>query len=76
MKYLKVSIRDTGAGIPFDKQGVIFSKFGQACEGEYKSKGTGLGLWISKQIADKMEGDIRMFSKEKVGTVFVIYIKI
>jgi len=72
---LKIIVSDTGSGIPQDKIPLLFSKFGQVNTDPMKRKmGTGLGLFITKQLVVKMGGEIRVFSKEKKGTVMIICI--
>jgi len=66
-----VSVQDNGMGIPRDKQRDLFKPFSRATN---KEKGTGLGLFISKQLAQKMGGDIWFESEENKGTIF--YIKV
>lgn len=61
-----VSVRDTGEGIPKDKQPYIFDKFYQVKEGQ----GFGIGLYIAKQIIDRHNGKIRVRSKPGKGSTF------
>jgi len=69
---IHVAIKDSGIGIPNDKQSVIFLPF-QQCDGSTTRKygGTGLGLSICKQIASLMNGDVWAESKgEGRGSTF------
>ena len=67
--YIEFYVKDTGLGIPEDKQLVIFERFRQAEEYSYH-KGTGLGLSISKGIVKLLGGEIWMVSKHKEGSTF------
>ncbi|MCP5053095.1 MAG: response regulator [bacterium] len=61
--WLNFSVSDTGIGIPADKQKVIFDKFTQTDSSiTRKFGGTGLGLTISRQLVQLMNGDIRVQS--------------
>lgn len=64
-------IRDTGIGIPEDKQSYIFEAFTQAKPDiSRKYGGTGLGLAITKKLLKLYNSDIQVKSKEGKGTVF------
>ncbi len=68
---LHVSVRDTGIGIPKDKQDAIFSPFTQA-DGSTTRRfgGTGLGLTISSQLVNLMGGRLWVDSAEHEGSTF------
>jgi len=68
---VKFTVRDTGIGIPGDKQALIFEPFTQiAVAAASKTKGTGLGLSISKQLAELMGGHIGVSSEPGAGSTF------
>jgi PAS domain S-box-containing protein len=73
-EYLRVRITDTGRGIPEDKQILLFRKFQQAGNSlltRDSTRGTGLGLYISKLLVEHMGGTINIESSvEGKGTVF------
>jgi len=72
---LKIIIKDTGCGMDKEELSKLFQKFSQV--GQVTSKrqmGTGLGLFISKEIVENMGGQIRAYSKPKIGSTFVICI--
>ncbi|MCK5073777.1 MAG: response regulator [Bacteriovoracaceae bacterium] len=70
-KMAKISISDTGKGIPEDMKDVIFDEFKQANIEDRKS-GSGLGLNICKRICDLHKGNIWVDSKIGKGSTFHI----
>jgi len=75
--HLKVQVSDTGCGISKEKLPKLFEMYSQADHTVSSSYGgTGLGLWICKQLCHKMKGDITVHSQPDVGTKFVFYIPV
>ena len=68
---LQVSVRDSGVGMTPDQLGQIFRPFTQAdVSTTRKFGGTGLGLTISKELAERMDGRIWVESEHGVGSTF------
>ena len=69
---LKISVIDTGLGIPQDELNSIFDKFKQLSNKQMtdKPKGTGLGLYICRQIVEHYGGKIWAESRIGKGSVF------
>ncbi|MEK8179608.1 ATP-binding protein [Flavobacterium buctense] len=68
---INFEIRDTGIGIPEEKQETIFDSFSQgSIEINRKYGGTGLGLTIVKKLVDLLGGEIGLKSEVGVGTSF------
>jgi PAS domain S-box-containing protein len=68
---LHFSVRDTGIGIPAEKQSMIFDAFTQV-DGSFTRRfgGTGLGLTIASRLVRMMDGHIWVESKEGEGSTF------
>lgn len=70
---LEILVRDTGIGIPKDKQRFIFERFEQAeAETTRRFGGTGLGLSIVKHLVDLQNGTLTLNSEEGYGTSFLV----
>lgn len=68
---LRMSVSDTGMGIPFDRRERLFKCFSQMdASTTRKHGGTGLGLAICKQLATLMDGEIGVHSEPGVGSEF------
>ena len=70
--WIRITIADTGSGIPKEMLGTIFEPF-VTTKGE---KGTGLGLWIVRGIINNHAGKISVRSRQGQGTVFKIEIPV
>lgn len=74
---IKISIKDTGIGIPKSAQDLIFDKFSQADNSTTrKFGGTGLGLAISKQLTEMMSGELAVESRSGEGSTFSFTMKL
>jgi PAS domain S-box-containing protein len=70
---IELSVKDTGIGIPMDKKQSIFESFTQASSNTSRFfGGTGLGLTITNQLVNLMNGTIYVESKVDVGSIFYV----
>ncbi len=73
---LQFKVKDTGVGIPLEKQANVFERFNQGnAETTRKYGGTGLGLSIVKSLVNLQKGTITFKSKEYAGTEFCVTIE-
>jgi hypothetical protein len=70
---VRIEVQDTGVGIKPDDQQLIFEKFRQSEAFVTRShQGTGLGLTLAKELAERMGGEIGMSSTPNVGSTFYV----
>jgi signal transduction histidine kinase len=70
-----VLVRDQGVGISTDDQSHLFTRFGRI-ETSTHVQGTGLGLWLSREIARMHDGDLTVDSKVGAGSTFTFSVPI
>jgi len=74
---IQFMVKDTGIGIPFNKQQEIFESFTQAdVNTTRKYGGTGLGLAITKKLVNLFHGDLKVESEEGKGSTFHFTLKL
>jgi len=72
---LRMEVKDTGHGIPAEQLSKVFDRFYQVDDSFTKEKeGTGIGLSLTKELVDLMEGEIFVESELGKGTVFKVII--
>lgn len=77
MPRVRMSVLDTGPGIPIGQQQAIFEKFRQLDSGHTKAAaGTGLGLAIARQFAEMLQGEIHLVSEEDRGSMFSVVLPV
>ena len=68
-----LSIRDSGIGIPLEQQSRIFGRFERATNAKAREiKGTGLGLYLCRELVERNEGRIWFESREGKGSTFYV----
>ena len=73
---LKISVKDTGIGIPENQKETIFESFRQSEGQDIKTfGGTGLGLAITKNLVNLMGGSISVESEQGKGSEFTVYLR-
>ncbi len=70
---LKIVVSDTGIGVPKEQLHRVFGKFFRANNAvRFHTSGTGLGLYVSKNIVEKHNGTMNVESAESKGSTFTI----
>lgn len=71
-RYVEISVSDTGVGVPKEQMGRLFSKFFRGTNViKMQTEGTGLGLFITKNIIRRHGGEIWFETEEGKGTTFL-----
>lgn len=68
-----IRVSDTGPGIPEAEQAKIFGRFYRA-PGAYQAEGVGIGLYLTRQIAEKQGGYVKVESAPGMGSTFSLYL--
>jgi len=74
--YIEIAVIDTGVGISKDKQNKVFKEFTQVHEKENGQNGFGLGLTISKRLAELLEGSLTLESSLGKGSKFSLFVPV
>ena len=69
-----VEVRDSGPGIPVELQSKVFQEFFRVRAGDDAPSGNGLGLAISRRVAQLLGGDVRFIEAESGGAVFTLWL--
>jgi len=74
---LEVRVEDTGIGLPPEEAEIIFERFGRSGAAEAQGvEGSGLGLTISRELARRMNGDLRVEARPGGGSAFVLTVRL
>src|SRR5690606_17066078 len=71
--WLTVDVRDSGPGIPEQAQEVIFNEYARL---DSREQGLGIGLSISRRIAEQLEGHLTVASRPNQGATFTLWLPV
>ena len=71
-KFILIRTKDSGPGIPEEEQSLIFERFFRGVNKRYKKRGLGIGLTLSKMMAQSMNGDLKLEKSDESGSIFII----
>ncbi|WP_431030177.1 ATP-binding protein [Lysinibacillus sp. LZ02] len=69
-QFIVVDVKDNGCGISLEEQPFIFERFYRGEQKKYKVRGLGLGLALSKMMAQSLGGDLVLIASTEQGTIF------
>jgi len=76
-EWMKLSVTDTGVGIPDEEKEKIFDRFYQLDSSDTRQgEGSGIGLSLVKELVKLLEGKIELKSELGVGSNFIVYLPI
>lgn len=73
---LKITVSDTGVGIPQKEQRYVFERFFQSSKTVNDKEGTGIGLYLIKSYVEQHQGTLELVSQEDEGTTIKIIMPI
>ncbi|KAG9657385.1 histidine kinase, partial [Aureobasidium melanogenum] len=73
--YLMFSVTDTGCGLTSEESQLLFQRFAQAPKTYKQYGGSGLGLFISRELVELQKGQIGLHSEPSIGSRFAFYIQ-
>ena len=76
-----LNVKDSGIGIPYNKQNLIFTDFYEVQDvmnhksstADFKGGGMGIGLSLVKEIVNSLKGNIQFYSEPDEGTTFIVH---
>ena len=71
---MALAVRDTGVGIPAERMVELFQPFNRLGRETSTVPGTGIGLTVSRRLAEAMQGRLEADSREGVGSCFTLYL--
>lgn len=71
--FCRVNVTDTGPGIPEEEQSRVFQRFYRA-SAVHEAEGLGIGLYLTRQIAEGQGGYVKVFSRPGKGAKFSLYL--
>ena len=75
--YMHIAVKDTGRGLSDDEKKLLFLRFSQASASTHvQYGGSGLGLFISRELVELQGGEIGVASQSGKGSTFAFFIKI
>lgn len=75
-KEVRISVIDTGIGVPVHDQPYIFQRFFQSSQTAGKKEGTGIGLYLVKTYTELHGGSVKLMSEENVGTTVTLVLPV
>jgi len=74
-QYVSVTVKDSGSGIPPEEQALIFERFFRGENKKYGIRGLGLGLPLSKMMAQTIKGNLYLVESTEKGTCFELLLR-
>jgi signal transduction histidine kinase len=72
-RWLAISVADQGPGVPEADQERIFGEYEKGGSGRRKRGGVGIGLTLSRRLAEYMGGDLTLESRPGEGAIFTLW---